>query len=314
MTPPTGTHSPPTPFQEPIQVEVAADGKEGLQESSGPEDRETPQGSPSVLTSVESLPADQGRSRWSRQQKRVFHRTLACFSYWQGHGFQVLWVMLTSSLSSPKGTLAAHHAALRRAVEREYGYRGIEHCTVETREGNGVLHIVWAWNGEGSFYIPQEWLSRKWAKIHGATYVWIARVRKGQGSGARISRYMVSQYVAKQGALVRLSWSWKTFRLSIVKTWQEFRRAFRGRLGKAGMGLWRSFLEGKPAPLPDGSTWELEYVRANGPPDLTTGRRWALGNDGEPTKPCHSPVTIFEVGGRLWQTIGPAFQWAPCEA
>src|SRR5659263_669789 len=102
MTPPTGMHSPPAPFQEPIQVEVAADGKEGLQESSGPEARETPQGSPSVLTSVESLPADQGRSRWSRQQKRVFHRTLACFSYWQGHGFQILWVMLTSSLSSPK--------------------------------------------------------------------------------------------------------------------------------------------------------------------------------------------------------------------
>jgi hypothetical protein len=144
MTTQEGQTPSPAPFQETIQVGIDANGKEGFKESSGPEARETPQGSPSVLTSVESLPVDQDRVRWSRQQKRVFHRTLACFSYWQGHGFQVLWVMLTSSLSSPKGTLAAHHAALRRAVEREFEFRGIEHCTVETREGNGVLHIVWA--------------------------------------------------------------------------------------------------------------------------------------------------------------------------
>jgi hypothetical protein len=89
---------------------------------------------------------------------------------------------------------------------------------------------------------------------------------------------MVSQYVAKQKALVRLSWSWKIFRLSIVKTWQEFRASFRGRLGKAGMALWGQFLGGDPVVLPDRSTWSLDEVRSTGPPDLVIGYRWALGN------------------------------------
>lgn len=237
--------------------------------------------SPSVLTSVESLPGDKNRPQWSRQQKRVYMRTRACFSYWEGHGYQSLWVMLSSSPKSPKGSLSAHHAALRRVVERTFHFNGMEHCTVETTEGHGVLHAIWSWHGPpGSFYIPQAWLSEQWAKIHAAPYVWIARVRKGQSSGARISRYMVAQYVANQKALVRLSWSWKIFRLSIVKTWQEFRGSFRGRLGKVGMLLWGKFLSGSPVTLPDRSTWSLDDVRANGPPDLLIGYRWALGNSG----------------------------------
>jgi len=273
-------------------------------------------GPPSVLTSVESVPGDGKKVPWSRQQKRVFHRTIACFNYWEGHGYQSLWVMLTSSPKSPPGTLSRHHKALRRIVERTFGFRGMEHCTVETREGLGVLHIVWSWRGgsPGSFYVPQEWLAEQWEKIHGASYCWITRVRKGGDSGKRISRYMVSQYVAGQDARVRLSWSWKTFRLSIVKTWQGFRAAFRGRLGKAGFAMWRRFLRGEAVPMPDGSTWDLEYLRAHGPPDLFPGYLWARGNDGTPLKPMYPVETTFTIGARSWRTVGPKFAWEPIHA
>jgi hypothetical protein len=120
---------------------------------------------------------------------------------------------------------------------------------------------------------------------------------------------MVSQYVAGQDALVRLSWSWKTFRLSIVKTWQGFRAAFRGRLGKAGFAMWRRFLRGDAVSMPDGSTWDLEYLRAHGPPDLSPGYLWARGNDGAPVKPMHPVETTFTLGARSWRTVGPKFAW-----
>lgn len=273
-----------------------------------------PGDSPSLVTSVESVPGASPRAMWSRQQKRVFQRTLACFHYWRGHGYQVLWVMLSSSPNSIPGTLSKHHKALRRVVEREYSLPGLEHCTVETREGHGVLHALWAWRGKKAVFIPQKWLCAEWDRIHGARITWIARVRRDPSSGKRISRYMVSQYIAKQGALVRLSWSWKTFGLPIVNTWRDFRASFRGRLGAVGMALWRRFLEGACVALPDGSAWDLEYVRANGPPDLSIGCRWARGNYGGPLPAGNNSEAQFSTGGHSWRTRGPLFRWELAEA
>jgi hypothetical protein len=61
-------------------------------------------------------------------------------------------------------------------VEREFGFKGIEQFVLETTEGNGVLHMVWAWRGARSFYVPQAWLSEQWEKIHGAPVVWVRKM------------------------------------------------------------------------------------------------------------------------------------------
>jgi hypothetical protein len=59
-------------------------------------------------------------------------------------------------------------------------------------EGNGVLHRVWAWVGKRSFYIPQDWLSSEWEKIHGAPVVWVRKMRIDRKDIKRVGRYFVS--------------------------------------------------------------------------------------------------------------------------
>src|SRR5438445_491267 len=82
--------------------------------------------------------------------------------------------------SSRGRSLWKDHKELLRRVERTFGFKGVEHFGVETGEGLGVLHLLWAWQPRPgrrgvAFYIPQAWLSRTWAEIHGAPMVWVTR-------------------------------------------------------------------------------------------------------------------------------------------
>jgi hypothetical protein len=118
---------------------------------------------------------------------------------------------------------------------------------VRTEEGQGVLHIFWAWRpGAGervrSFWISQDWLSEQWKQIHGAPVVWINAYKPGNRSRNRLSRYVISQYVADQSGYVNMSWSWKRsmgFPLGAVweilrKEWQT-QSALRTMKGQRGL-------------------------------------------------------------------------------
>jgi len=184
--------------------------------------------------------------KWSKKQKRGYHRIQSCLRYWQAHGYQVLWVTLTTAEGGDASRLAYHHQILRQRIERHLGYKGLQHFQVQTTEGNGVLHIFWAWKAakgfrQRPFWVSQAWLSSQWQDIHGAPIVWIKRVKGGRRSRNRLSRYCICQYVTDQSGYKNMSWSWKrTFGFPLVRCWQWFKRHIKEDL----LQWWDRFMTG----------------------------------------------------------------------
>lgn len=165
-------------------------------------------------------------SAWTRQQRRIYGRCLSWMREASGRGCQLLWVMLSTAEGGDAGKLGRHFQELRRRMEKRFSFY-VEFFKVETGEGNGVLHMLWAIKRERPVYISQKWLSREWESIHGARVVWISRITQGPKSTRNVAKYLVSQYLGGQCALIRVSWSWKRARLSIGKAWCSFRREWR---------------------------------------------------------------------------------------
>jgi hypothetical protein len=117
---------------------------------------------------------------------------------------------------------------LLKRVERK-GFPRVEHFQIRTGEGNGVLHVLWAWKAadgmlQKSFYIPQRWLSDAWEGLHGACVVWISRVGRSGADTKRVSRYCISQYVGGQSFYEYMSYSWvRTFGFPLVSCWRRFK-------------------------------------------------------------------------------------------
>jgi len=204
-------------------------------------------GAPSLDTNAPSSNSDTIHE-WGKKQKRGYHRVQSCLTYWLENGFQVLWIMLSTANGGDPSKLAYHHQRLRQRVESRLGYRGLQHFQVRTSEGNGVLHIFWAWKPEcgfrqRSFYVAQGWLSKQWAQIHGAPIVWVSRVRPRRVSRNKVSRYCMSQYVSGQAGYEYMSWSWgRTFGFPLVACWKWLKGKARN---KSRLLLWwHRFLSG----------------------------------------------------------------------
>src|SRR5262245_15143600 len=165
---------------------------------------------------------------WTRQQRRVFQRLTSWCYEAKSRDCQMLRVDLTTASGGPSHLLRKHLQELRRRIERDLGFKGIETFVVETTEGNGVLHMVWAWAGDREFIVDQRWLSQQWEKIHGARIVWVRRMNLSKQSIKNVGRYFALQYLSDQrGALRRVSWSWRRSRFAIGKGWTFMKRAFR---------------------------------------------------------------------------------------
>jgi hypothetical protein len=193
------------------------------------------------------------KKSWTSQQKRAFHRIMSLLQYWFSNGYQVLWFDLTSSPISSAEEMNKHYTVLKKRMERQFGYANTEHLLIKTTEGYGVYHGFIAYktqSGEkgNSFYIPQAWISDNWNEIHGATNVWIGRVRKGNKSQRKVSCYSVSQYCANQPGFVYLSWSWKRgLGGALVRTWKELRDFISDR--NRVIGIWNRVLAGEEITL-----------------------------------------------------------------
>lgn len=211
------------------------------------------------------------RPCWSRRQRAIFQTAMSWLTFMEADGWQVAWVMLSSA---PGGhSLSAHHKRLRERIERRLGYPGLAHYQVLTTEGHGVIHALWAWKGDRSFYVPQHLLSSWWAEIHGARVVWIARVRfRRRGTKGNISHYFVSQYCADQSLIKYYSYSWgRGLGFPIRKAW----RAFRGACEWAGLRRyavprWSKLLTGVEVQVL-GESWTLARLRAG----VGAAIRWA---------------------------------------
>ncbi len=185
-----------------------------------------------------SLPKEDNsnqRGEWSRKQKRGYQRIRSLLWFWECHDFKVLWVMLSTAPGGDASKLTYRHKILRQRIERKLGYAGIEHYQVRTEEGNGVLHVFWAWRpapGQRTrnFWIDQEWLSEQWSQIHGASVVWIGAYRPGRKSRNRLSRYVISQYVQDQNGYVNMCWSWKrSLGFPLGAVWNTLKGMWRNR-------------------------------------------------------------------------------------
>lgn len=173
-----------------------------------------------------------GDVKWSRQQKRGYHRALTCMQYWRENGYQMVWVMLSSSEASDSTLLAVHHQRLREMVERR-GFPELEHYQIRTSEGHGVLHVIWAWRADGgfrdkAFWVGQRWLSETWDRLHGARIVWISRIGTHRKDMFKVARYCIGQYVSEQSGYEYMSYSWKrSFGFPLVACWRKFKELAR---------------------------------------------------------------------------------------
>lgn len=159
-----------------------------------------------------NVPHRPPRKSWSRQQWLIRRGILDRLNHWQANGYQCLWVTLTSSPSSPLAQLRRHFQVLRKRMGRQLGFEGIQYVCVDTREGHGVLHMIWAWRDpnpsrRASFYIAFDWLQANWNELHGAFHVHVKRIGGSSTDARRLSRYLVSQYCGDQDGLVRFSQS-----------------------------------------------------------------------------------------------------------
>src|SRR5216683_5151221 len=149
------------------------------------------------------------RTSWTRKQWQTRRAVIDRLRYWQSNGYQCLWITLTSSPKSSAKRLRADFQALRKRIAREFGFSDLEYVCVDTREGHGVLHMIWAWRDpnpakRSSFYVPFDWLQTSWSTLHGAFHVNVKRIGGADKDARGLSRYIVSQYCAGQNALVRL--------------------------------------------------------------------------------------------------------------
>jgi len=177
---------------------------------------------PEFSEAVPSLVNTGQSGTWSRRQRRLFGNLTSWSTWMVANGRQTFRVDLTSPRGSNPKLLTASFKRLRRATERKFPHYQIEYFKVETGEGNGVLHMVWAIKWNRPVWIAQTWLSAEWEKITGAHRVWIKRMGHGKGDVRRVSRYFALQYLAGQSSVVRVSWSWWRAKLAIGRAWKEF--------------------------------------------------------------------------------------------
>lgn len=159
---------------------------------------------------------------WSPKQWKTRRAVMDRLRYWQSMGYQCLWVTLTSAPNSPKERLRKDFQVLRKRIDRDLGFSGFEYVCVDTLEGHGVLHMIWAWKDpnprkRASFYIPFDWLQEQWNGIHGAFHVNVKRIGSADKDARRLSRYIVAQYCGDQDGLVRLSQSRMAISLSRMR-------------------------------------------------------------------------------------------------
>jgi len=180
---------------------------------------------PSLVTNGQSGTKTTTIPQWTRNTKRRYRSLNSWLSAQRGVGCQLLRVDLTSlNNNSLKLTLA--FKALRRKVEKTF-HTKINYYKIETSEGNGVLHMVWAVNSDRAAWIPQKWLSDTWQEITGARIVYIKRIRSGGHHTQRVSRYLVTQYLAgthHESSIVRVSYSWWRDNLPLSKGWSAMFR------------------------------------------------------------------------------------------
>lgn len=148
------SHDPSFPVSTALQLPVAPFvTPESISGGCGERVGDAPQGAPApggaaapfLDIGCGNVPKPEGRPPWSRKQWVTRRAVLDRLNYWMAHGYQCLWVTLTSSPSSPVAQLRRDFQTLRKRMARQLGYESVQYICVDTREGHGVLHMILAW-------------------------------------------------------------------------------------------------------------------------------------------------------------------------
>lgn len=222
-------------------------------------------GSPYLVTSVANSTFP-GRKKapksppWSAVNRTRYHRLNAFLEYWESHHFSIIRLDLTTAPGGEARMLGPHFEELLRRIERKEK-RKVQYWRLTTREGNGVIHSLLAAPGE-SLYLEHKWLVRQWLRIHGASRVYVKRYKQAGGSRERVSRYLVSQYIAGQEAGVRLSASYHaTFGFPLEPTWELFKAGAMAEGRRDALDRWRGLLRGETVSPREGCFLNLGSLR-----------------------------------------------------
>jgi hypothetical protein len=127
----------------------------------------------------------------------------------------------------------------------------MQYWKVETKEGYGVLHVLFRIIDDKvprkvkkncplprrmRGFVPHNWLSRTWEKIHGAKIVEIHEL-KGKRSERDIAYYVIGNYVSKQ-PIKRISYSQKWVCRGFSTKWKTFLEVY----GKRAVEVWDKWL------------------------------------------------------------------------
>ena len=179
-------------------------------------------GSPLLDKEYGNVPRERPFPEWTRKHWLIRRTILDRLRLWQWNGYQSLWVTLTSAPGSPIDRLRGDFQVLRKRASRKLAFGLFEYVCVDTLEGHGVLHMIWAYKDpdprkRASFFVSFDWLQAQWNEIHGAFHVNIKRIGMKDKDALRLARYIVAQYCGDQDGLVRMSQSKMPFPLTKMR-------------------------------------------------------------------------------------------------
>ncbi len=125
-------------------------------------------------------------------------------------------VTLTSSLCVARDIQLDFRVLMAR-LKRRGLVTGYIKVIEETQSGLQHIHAVFRGR-----YIHQPWLSDQWREIHGASVVWIERLKGGRRGKHRVGSYL-AKYMSKELGR-RYSWDWGWVYRNFVATWRRARR------------------------------------------------------------------------------------------
>jgi hypothetical protein len=209
-------------------------------------------------------PDPKNKPNWDRKHRKLFHRIKSGL---ERHKGQTLRFLTLTTCTEPKKDLRTGWQCLKGRIRRltparlvkqgyltlkeaRHYYRGLpineplpfEYTKVQTAEGpNGVYHVPYF-----GTYIPQKWLSDNWQQITGAKIVDIRACQDKVRDTKRLARYVVTQYVSGQDALIRFSWSWEWCFKGFVGVWHFLWRHCQY---DTVIPRWQALLHGKIIPI-----------------------------------------------------------------
>ena len=159
----------------------------------------------------------------SRAEKRRYQRLISGLTVGAAHNERMRFMTLTTAsgvIRDINKSFDVLKKRIRRAIYKRDGFKGFKfnrYFKLKTAEGNGVLHIVYRGR-----YIPQEWLSKTWAKIHEGSYIVDIRELHWKKGTKKLSNYLIVNYLQSQKTL-RMSYGWKWVWLGFCESWEHIK-------------------------------------------------------------------------------------------